>query len=299
MALDSAPVVSPDGRRVAFTATDGSVRRLFVRDLAAVEAVIVPGTEGAKQPFWSPDGTSMGFFANGKLMKIAPAGGAPIAIADAPDGRGGAWGASGVTVFGMPQPATLLDRDRGENSHRWPVFLPDGRRFLYFVRSVADERRGIFVGDVAGPPEAPGAPLLQADSEAVYVPPGSRRGPGDLVYVRNGRIEVRPFDATNATLAGDARVLDARAGEPTPYHPSMLNASTSVIAFTSSPIPFGARLAFVRRDGTGLTVRADSEAQNWPRLHPMASGWHGSASTACEATRTSGSTISRAAHACA
>jgi serine/threonine protein kinase/Tol biopolymer transport system component len=284
MALDSPLAVSPDGRRVAFTATDGSRRRLFVRDLSSEDPSSVSGTEGAKQPFWSPDGKSIGFFAEGKLMKVAAAGGAPVTLATAPDGRGGAWSTSGMIVFapsqiasaltkvsadgGMTQPATLLNRDLGENSHRWPVFLPDGRRFLYFVRSISDERRGIFVGDVDKPSAVPGLPLLQSDSEAAYVPPTDGRDLGDLVYVKNGRIEVRPFDATNATLAGDARVLEGRAAGATPYNASMLGASPVVIAFTSSPIPSGTRLASVKRDGTGLEVRADSEAQNWPRLSP-------------------------------
>ena len=98
-ALDSAPVVSPDGQHIAFVGADASGSRLFVRDLASLNAVTVLGTEGAKQPFWSPDNASLGFFARGKLMKVALAGGAAVAIADARDGRGAAWSASGTIVF--------------------------------------------------------------------------------------------------------------------------------------------------------------------------------------------------------
>src|SRR6185436_14401166 len=106
--------------------------RLFVRSLDSRDAVAIDGTDGAKQPFWSPDGTSLGFFARGKLMKVAVTGGVPVVICDAPDGRGGAWSSSGVIVFGanlifeglarVPadggpvEPATLIDLDRGENS---------------------------------------------------------------------------------------------------------------------------------------------------------------------------------------
>ncbi|MEP6917747.1 MAG: protein kinase, partial [Acidobacteriota bacterium] len=98
--LDSAPIVSPDGQRIAFTAVSGEQSpRLFVRWLDALEAKAIVGTEGAKQPFWSPDGRSLGFFASGKLMKVAVAGGVPVVLCDAPDGRGGTWSPSGTIVF--------------------------------------------------------------------------------------------------------------------------------------------------------------------------------------------------------
>ena len=80
LALDSPPVVSPDGQRIVFAArADAAESRLFVRELAALEPVVLAGTEGAKQPFWSPDGKFLGFFANGKLIKVAVEGGAPVA----------------------------------------------------------------------------------------------------------------------------------------------------------------------------------------------------------------------------
>ena len=162
MGLDSPPVVSPEGRRIAFIAISDGTRTTPVRAIPdSREATAIPGTDGAKQPFWSPDGRSIGFFARGKLMKVTVSGGAPVEIADAPDGRGGAWSPSGTIVFGPNlifaglarvsaeggpvEPATLIDSDRGENSHRWPVFLPDGIHFLFHVRASNDERRGVYV----------------------------------------------------------------------------------------------------------------------------------------------------------
>ena len=186
-ALDSAPIVSPDGRRIAFTAVSGgSTPRLFVWSLDSRDPKVIDGTDGAKQPFWSPDGRSLGFFARGKLMKVAIAGGVPVYICDAPDGRGGAWSPTGTIVFGPDlifeglarvsadggpvQPATLVDFDRGENSHRWPVFLPDGIHFLFFVRASVDERRGVYVARIDRPASTPGSPLFRSESEAVFVP---------------------------------------------------------------------------------------------------------------------------------
>ena len=169
---------------------------------------------------------------------------------------------------GPIEPASLLDRAQGENSHRWPVFLPDGVHFLYFARASVDARRGVYLGRLDRPASLPDAPLFQSESEVVYAPPLSGRGPGDLLYVRNGRIEARSFDADRIALVGDARTLDVRVGSPTPYHPSMLSASSDVLAFGSSPVPFGSRLASMGRNGDGLQIEKENETQNWPRLSP-------------------------------
>ena len=128
---------------------------------------MIPGTEGARQPFWSPDGQSIGFFAGGKLMKVALSGGAPIPLADAPDPRGGAWNAAGIIVFqplyrdsglqrvsssgGASEPITQMDEAGGDVTHKWPVFLPDGEHFLFQVISVDDSRRGVYVSRLGGP----------------------------------------------------------------------------------------------------------------------------------------------------
>jgi Tol biopolymer transport system component len=281
--LDSAPVVSPDSRSVAFTATGASGSRLFVRALDSLEASAVAGTAGAKQPFWSPDSRSLGYFANGSLMKVARAGGAPVRICDAPEARGGTWSRSGVIVFapalihfglarvsaggGEAEPATLLDVSQGENSHRWPAFLPDGVHFLYFVRSSVDARRGVYLGRVDRPASPPGSPLFQSESEAVYVPV-SGRDAGVLLAIANGRVVARPFDPARLALSGDPLVIDLSAGDNTLSHPAMLGASAEVLAAVSSPIPSGSRLASTGRHGEDLRLWKERETQFWPRLSP-------------------------------
>ena len=268
-ALDSAPIVSPVGRRLAFTAVSGeSAPRLFVRSLDSRDATVIEGTDGAKQPFWSPDGRSLGFFAGGKLWKVAVAGGVPVFICNAPDGKGGAWSPTGTIVFGPNmifeglsrvsadggpvQPATLVDYDRGENSHRWPVFLPDGIHFLFFVRASVDERRGVYVARLDQPASTPGSPLFRSESEAVFVPTSARER-GVLLSAADGQLQARPFDAAARRLVGDPRTLPVAAGANTPYHSAMLSASADLLATGAMPMPYGVRLGTVARDGTVVT----------------------------------------------
>ena len=282
-ALDSAPIVSPIGRRIAFTAVSGdSAPRLFVRSLDSLDATAIDGTDGAKQPFWSPDGLSLGFFARGKLMKVAVAGGVPVVICDAPDGKGGAWSPTGTIVFGPSmifeglarvsadggpvQPATLVDFDRGENSHRWPVFLPDGIHFLFFVRASIDERRGVYVARIDRPASTPGSPLFRSESEAVFVPTSGRER-GVLLSAADGQLQARPFDAAALALVGDPRTLPVAAGANTPYHSAMLSASADLLATVAMPIAYGVRLGTVARDGTAVRM-SERQPQGWPRLSP-------------------------------
>ena len=282
-ALDSAPIVSPVGRRIAFTAVSGeSAPRLFVRSLDSRDAIAIDGTDGAKQPFWSPDGMSIAFFAGGKLKKVAVGGGVPVDICPAPDGKGGAWSPTGTIVFapniifeglsrvsadgGPVQPATLVDFDRGENSHRWPVFLPDGIHFLFFVRASIDERRGVYVARLDRPASTPGSPLFRSESEAVFVPTSGRER-GVLLSAADGQLQARPFDAAALRLVGDPRTLPVAAGANTPYHSAMLSASADLLATVAVPLAYGVRLGTVARDGTAVRM-SERQSQNWPRLSP-------------------------------
>ena len=282
-ALDSAPIVSPDGRLIAFTAVSGdSTPRLLVRSLDSLDPTIIDGTDGAKQPFWSPDGRSLGFFAGGKLMKVAVAGGVPVVICEAPNGMGGAWSPSGTIVFGPDlifeglarvsadggpvERATLIDLDLGENSHRWPVFLPDGVHFLFHVRASTDERRGVYVARIDRPASMPGSPLFRSESEAVFVPTAHRER-GVLLSAADGQLQARPFDAAALRLVGDPRTLPVAAAANTPHHSAMLSASADLLATAATPIPYGVRLGAVARDGWAVRL-SERRLQNWPRLSP-------------------------------
>ena len=128
--------------------------------MSAVAAQPLPGTDGADFPFWSPDSRALGFFANGKLKRIEFDGGPPQTLADASLGRGGAWNADGIILFG-PSGNTPLSRisatsgtpevvthlEPGQTNHRFPQFLPDGRHFLFYAQGATD-RSGIYLGSL-------------------------------------------------------------------------------------------------------------------------------------------------------
>jgi Tol biopolymer transport system component len=152
--------MSPDGKHLAYVAAERrGVSRIWVNTLETNAARDLPGSEGAAFPFWSSDSRSIAFFADGKLKRIGIDGGKPEALADAPNGRGGAWNSNGDILF-TPSPNGALYRvssaggevtqetslsDFEAIAHNWSQFLPDGRRFLYHLRSRDAELQGIYV----------------------------------------------------------------------------------------------------------------------------------------------------------
>jgi Tol biopolymer transport system component len=222
------PVLSPDGSRLVFAAIDESGRTsLWVRPLDSTGARELNGTEGASYPFWSPDSRWIAFFVEGKLRKIDVAGGPPTTICDAANGRGGSWSPEGVILFatnvysgiervsaagGTPATETELATESGQTSHRWPVFLPDGRHYLYWggtpLNSAESETDGIFVGSLDG-----GAAtfLRPTDSNALYSPPGY------LLFLREDVLMAQRFDASSRTLSGEAFPIAEQVASPQNY----------------------------------------------------------------------------------
>jgi len=205
--------ISPDGQVIAFVAAQGSSASLWVRRLDSATPRELPGTKGAVQPFWSPDSTRIAFFADGKLKTIRLDSDAITTICDAPDPRGGAWGAAGRIVFapsnagglmkvsaegGEPQPATALDSSRGETAHRFPSILPDGRHFAFVALPGHDGHLDVIVGAL----DANGRTVITtADSGVVYSPPGY------LLYMRQNGLAAQAFDARRLSVSGDPLTL--------------------------------------------------------------------------------------------
>ncbi len=148
--------ISPDGRRLAFVSRGQSGKeQLATRLLDQANPTLLAGTEGASDPFFSPDGQWIGFFAGGKMKKLSVQGGAAVTLCDAPNGRGASWGEDGNIVVtlnsgssiglsrvpdsgGSPQTLTK-PRDAGEVSHRWPQVLPGGQAVLFTTTTVAGD----------------------------------------------------------------------------------------------------------------------------------------------------------------
>ncbi|MEQ1892893.1 MAG: protein kinase [Planctomycetota bacterium] len=140
--------ISPDGSQVVYVGLNDEITRLYLRPLGVATATPIAGTEGAKSPFFSPDGRWLGFFAQSKLKKVTVGGSALEALADAPGARGGVWGVDDTIYYaptnasslwrvpaagGAASEATYLDRAAGEISHRWPELTPDGKTLLFSI----------------------------------------------------------------------------------------------------------------------------------------------------------------------
>ncbi len=214
------PAISPDGRRLAFIASDGGQNYLWVRSLDTLDAHILAGTEGVNTNtfFWSPDSRFLGFAQGGRLRKVDLSGAPPQTVSDLPSNfRGGAWAPGGEIVFGVankglfrvpeagaaPSPLTKVESARGEIFHTTPSFLPDGQHFIYLRQGTVDVR-GIYVGSLALKPEQQSTKrLLAADGIGVFTQrSGSRRG--YILFLREGSLLAQPFNPQRLELAGDA-----------------------------------------------------------------------------------------------
>ena len=213
------PMPSSDGRYFVFAATkEAGTTSLWIRPLDSAEARPLPGTDGGQTPIWSPDGRSVAYYADGKLKKIRVDGGQPQTIATLRGFQQAAWGSAGEIIFrpsnreplfrisasgGMPAPLTQLNAALGENSHRGPTFLPDGRRFLFTSRSTAPENNALYIGSLDS---SEVRRIMSLASKAVYV--ASRNGgPGTLIYYRDGGLEAHAFDPDRGELIGEPQPI--------------------------------------------------------------------------------------------
>jgi Tol biopolymer transport system component len=211
--------VSPDGRRIAFVASgpDGN-NILWVRSLESLSANPMPGTEGAYQPFWSPDSRALGFFAKGKLKKVDLSGGSPQVVCDVERGAGGSWNRDGVIVFatrdftpirrvavsgGVPVAVTTLDRPRKANAHLWPEFLPDGTHFLYLSITDRGTDPAIYAASLESKEQTQ---VLTVPSNVGYAQPQAGE-PGYLLFVRDRVLMAQTFDPKLLKVSGEPLIV--------------------------------------------------------------------------------------------
>jgi Tol biopolymer transport system component len=267
-------MISPDGTRLVFSvrAPDGK-QQLWLRPLRSDSAQPLAGTEGATHPFWSADSRSVAFFAEGKLKKIDAAGGPEQVLCDALDGRGGSWNREGTILFaptfngplyevyaGGGTPAQVTHLEEGENSHRYPHFLPDGRHFLYLARSTQGVIPGIYVGSLDSKEKKM---LLHNRSNVIYAPPGY------LLFVRENTLMAQAFDTKNLSIHGDATPIGQGVLVNEPYSRSILSASDNgVLAYGGAGAPQPSQLRWLDRTGKRVGTVGEPGASSNPRLSP-------------------------------
>jgi eukaryotic-like serine/threonine-protein kinase len=247
--------LSPSGAHLAFVAeAETGSRALYVRALATTTARMIAGTDGASLPFWSPDERSVGFFADRRLKTVDLAGGAVRLLADARRPSGGTWSAAGTIVFapdvngplfqvaaagGAPTAVTVVRPAGapGVDGHRWPVFLPDGRHFLYVAlvagRTTTDDQGELRLGTLDG-----------GDSVRIEGAPGVRAAAwalGHVFAVRAGTLYAYPFDLAKHQLGSPRAVTTAEvAGPAVVFPPAFSVAENGLLVFQSSVEPTSA-----------------------------------------------------------
>ena len=253
------PVLSADGQRLAFVASSPEGRTiLWIRSLGSLQAQPLAGTEGAAYPFWSPDGDQIAFFADRKLKKASLAGGGVTDLCEAQYGGGGAWSRDGTIVFapnltdalhrvsaagGTSVPVTALSRENRQSAHRWPAFLPDGRRFLYSALPETGAARwtiqmGSLDSDRADV-------VLDAESNALYAN-------GHLLFTRGGRLLAQPLDERSLRATGEAvPIADSILQDAVLGRAVFSVSERGTLVYQTGTSASGSRLVWLDRRGEG------------------------------------------------
>src|SRR5262249_28860645 len=261
----SAPAVSPDGRRIAFAAKDAAGRTmLWVRDLDALQPRALPQTDDAAHPFWSPDGKSIGFLAAGQLKRLDVADGPVRVLASQPQRIGDTWG-DGVILY-PPQATNLAVMPASGGSPRpigitggWPFFLPDGHHFLY--QATINGKRGLSVGSID-----PGQSTFVVASDFR----GMSAARGFLLTPRDETLVAFPFDLEHLKVTGEPFV--AADGVFSVRGASQASFSVSpagVLAYVNASVT-STQLAAFDRSGRplGAITQPERSVNQAPRVSP-------------------------------
>jgi eukaryotic-like serine/threonine-protein kinase len=256
--------LSRDGSMLAFVSPDenSGLPVLYVQRIGAPNAALLPGTEGASYPFWSPEGANVAFFANGKLLRVPASGGAPQALADVLAARGGSWGRRDVIIYApdagsaiwrvnpdgsgvAPVTNDILANAKQEETHRWPVFLPDGNHFLFwdgnFSNAKDDRISGIYLTSLDGKEKKL---VILCRSSFGY-------DAGHLFYGDNDRQLVSvSFDPSRGTIAGSTRALASLVGfQPSTYWTALTVAENGTVVYNTNTGAALSALTWMDRTG--------------------------------------------------
>jgi len=265
------PRISPDGKYLAFNATDSSGKaRIWIRALNAFSAQPLAGSEGTTRPFWSPDSRFLGFFAEGKLKKIEVSGGPAQKICDAPRGADGSWSPEGVILFdgtsidpiyrvsasgGVPVVAVKPDEGRKETQVAWPDFLPDGKHFLYLASGRKPEENAYRIGSLDSKESRP---LMPAQTLVTYAPPGY------LLFVRDKTLVAQRFDPKALKTVGEPVPLAEQIGTNSVGLARFSVSHEGTLAYRTGES--GSRLLWVDRAGKEVETAGDPGELGNPAL---------------------------------
>jgi Tol biopolymer transport system component/predicted Ser/Thr protein kinase len=276
--LDCGPAValSPDGTHLAYVARQGSTQRLYLRAMDSLEPRPIPGTEGAVNPFFSPDGQWVGFVAGEELKKVYVSGGAAQTLANVVASVGASWGNQGMIAFaysfngpiqqvpdagGAPQALTRLESE--EVNHRWPEFLPDGKAVLFVATpsEIAFSNAQIAVQSVGSGERRN---LFQGVTQPRYAPSGY------LLYAQGGSLMAVPFDPQRLMATGGAvpvvdGVLQSRTTGAAQYS---ISSTGSLVYIPGGVQSAQSKLVWVSRNGAEQSLAAPANAYMFPRLSP-------------------------------
>ncbi len=276
--LDGPVTVSPDGRQIVFAVRDETGNSfLWVRSLASLESHRLDNTEDGYDPTWSPDGRSIAFGSPpGKLLRIPASGGPVQVICDMIDGRGQTWNREDVILLttnggaspilrvpaggGTPVPVTTLDKSRNETGHWRPRFLPDGRHFLFLIRSSEPQNAGMAVGSL--------------DSKEIVRLPGietaaSWSPPGLLLFIRDRTLLAQRFELSNLRLSRDSFAVASNVEYAQTWGaPAFSTSDNGTLTYQSGGRAIR-RLAWFDRSGKELGALGDpGEYRQDPHISP-------------------------------
>ncbi len=237
--------IAPDGRSVAFSATDSSnTFGVWVRRFDSPEATRLTTSKAGAHIFWSPDSRSVGLLGAGQIMTVPVTGGSPATICDAPSPRGATWNQAGVIVFAPAVQGPLFrvaasggeavqvswpDSARHEASHRFPCFLPDGEHFLFAALPPGPDGFEIYAGSLGSRDVRK---IITAESAPTYT------APGYLLSRRSGKVMAQRFDAGRLELVGDPMPLaDAPPVSNLDAEPVARASDDGRLVFLDAPIP--------------------------------------------------------------
>lgn len=247
--------LSPDGRQLVYPAARAGGVSLWLQSLGTNETRALPATDRASAPFWSPDGTRVGFSAAGRIRAIDLASGSITDLAEAPAARGAAWNEAGDLVFaatgdgglsrrtadGTLSSFTTPDAAHGESSHRWPAFLPDGQHVVFFVRATERSRGGIWVASLND--ASARRRLISADGQPIV-------SGNTLLYLNDVALMAQPLDPATWTTAGRAELAGLNVGRG-PLDQVFATASPEVLIY-GPPGTTLRELRWTARDGSTI-----------------------------------------------